>query len=365
MRTGFLLLVAVLTGLAACVPTPLATPVQTVTKPPSTLLPESTLAPNTVTPAARSHTPSGSPPVVPTLSPQALELLQPDRVVKHPPTANNPYSWFSYFPSGAEKHSPITVSSWPHSGGGAVENYVDREAQAEKEINRYIGYAREFQVPLVLVAIPRVARLYVSSLHLGTFTTNEEMFQRPDLKFIDAVWNQYIPMLRKANLAVDDRVAMMGFSNTGTFAYRFAILHPEKVEAMWLGAFTPAPLPTGEYNGRAIDYPLGVRNLESLTGKPFEIPSFKTIPQFIVVGENDTLFQNDILCCNDIFSTEDEKNFIRQNLGDTNPKRLKKFQEILISMGVNSQFKSYPGVGHETPPTMMREGFNFLLATIR
>lgn len=71
----------------------------------------------------------------------------------------------------------MTVFIWPRSGGGPVENYAEREAMAEKEIERYMGYAREFRVPLVLVAIPRVARLYVSSLHLGTFTTNEEMLR--------------------------------------------------------------------------------------------------------------------------------------------------------------------------------------------
>lgn len=258
----------------------------------------------------------------------------------------------------------ITVCIWPNGTSSSSNDYAVHEASTERNLSGLRTYAETYGVPILSVAMPRTRELYINSLHLGTFTTSIEFHRRPDLKFSDAVWNQYLPSLRGAGLDVDERVLLFGFSVPATFSYRFAIMNPEKVRAMWLGAFTPAPLPVAELNGQPLDYPLGIRDLETLAGKPFDLETFKKIPNMIVVGENDTRRENDPLAFNDIF-TEPEKVFVRENLGDTNPKRMKALHQFLVSVGVNSQFKQYPGLAHETTPEMKHEAFRFLLAHTR
>lgn len=303
--------------------------------------------------------------VAPTVSPLAQELLQPGQIVEHAPTGNNPYAFYSYFPrSAATTTGEVIVGVWPHGGGAWSEDYSYHKTQAAHTLSGLVTYAEQHQIPVVVVAIPRVGSLYVQSLHPGTFTTSEEMLRRPDLKLIDAVWNQYIPLMQRAGLTVNERVFILGFSSPAMFAHRFTILHPDKVKAVWLGADAPAPLPATELDGQPLDYPLGVRDLEALTGKPFDFETYKTIPHFVCIGENDVNPNNDTTNGTDIF-TEEQRLFIRYHFGPTNPERIRFFYEYLVSVGVPAQFYLYNGIGHEITDQMMRDAFSFLMGCTR
>ena len=357
----FILLVAC-TAAPAATPAPTNTPTATATpQPTNTPLPTSTTTATTTSTPRPTSTATATVTPTATLSPLVTELLQPGKVVKHPPTASNPYSWYSYFPTSAMRKKNIIIGVWPHGGGASSNNYADHEQKAESTLSGFRSYAEEFQVPLIIVAIPRVNRMTDHALPLETFTTTEELFRRTDLKLIDAVWNQFIPTLRKAEFIIDERVFMFGFSSPGMFTHRFAMLHPERIKAIWLGAEAPAPLPVAEFKGRVLEYPLGISNLEALTGKPFDWNTFRQIPHMIVVGENDTVANNDTTASTDIF-TEGQRQFIRANFGDTNPKRIQFYNDFLISVGIKSQFKLYSGVGHQIPAQMLRDAFSFLVA---
>jgi len=89
--------------------------------------------------------------------------------------------------------------------------------------------------------------------------------------------------------------------------------------------------------------------------------SYKLIPQFICVGENDTNPNNDTTTHTDIFSGA-QAIFIRENFGETNTDRIRYYYEFLVSVGVQAQFKQYPGIGHEITEKMMHEAFKFLLS---
>lgn len=306
-------------------------------------------------------TPTPSPTPTRTVSPLVESTLQPGRVVEHPPTQANPYTFYSYFPRSAVRKVALTVAVWPHGGGMCSEDYSVHRTQSYNTLQWLAPYAEQYQMPVVVVAMPRVDRLYVHSLHPGTFTTGEEMLRRPDLKLIDAVWNQYLPSLRAAGLAPDSQVYFMGFSSTGMFSHRFTMLHPERVRAVWLGADAPAPLPSSELDGHRLDYPLGMANVESLTGRPFDFEAYRAIPHFICVGERDVNPNNDTTTYTDIF-TEEERLFIKSRFGATNPDRITFFYEYLVSVGVPAEFRLYAGLGHEVPPQMLQDAFAFLTA---
>jgi hypothetical protein len=281
-------------------------------------------------------------------------------LVEHPSTDDNPYVFYSYFPRSAAENQEVVVGVWPHGGGFSSEDYSVHKGLAANVVARLASYSEYYQIPIIVVAIPRVESLYVHSLHLGTFTTREKMLNRPDLKLINAVWNQYIPSLREAGFNVDERVLMMGFSSAGMFAHRFTMLHPDKVKAVWLGSHGPAPLPATELDGQTLNYPLGMNNIQKLTGGPFDFKAYSKIPHFICVGENDVNPQNDTTTYTDVF-TEEQGQFIRSHFGSSNPERIRFFYEYLASMGVPAQFLLYEGIGHTITDQILHDAFNFLM----
>lgn len=292
-------------------------------------------------------------------SPLVEELLQPGQVIEHPPTDDNPYAFYTYFPRSATTNKEIWLGVWPHAGGEWSEDYSYHKTQAESQVLRLTAFSEQYRVPIMVVAIPRAKHLNVQSLHPGTFTTTEEMLRRPDLKLMDAVWSQYIPLMETAGLTVNRRVLMLGFSSPGMFAHRFTMLYPDRVQAVWLGGEAPAPLPTAELYGHPLDYPLGIRDLEALTGRPFDLDTYRAIPHFICVGEKDVVPQNDTTTYTDIF-TEEQRLFIRAHFGSTNPERIRFFYEYLISVGVPAEFCLYEGIGHQITFPMLHDAFDFL-----
>jgi pimeloyl-ACP methyl ester carboxylesterase len=280
-------------------------------------------------------------------------------VVEHPRSADSPYTFYTYFPNSARSQNQVTIAVWPHGGGAANDDYGYHEQMARDKISWLSRYAERYRMPVVVVAMPRVNHLYVHALHSGTFTTGEEFLRRPDLKLIDAVWDHYMPMLRGNDVAVDEQVYMMGFSSPGMFAHRFAMLHPTRVKALWLGGHGPAPLPIWELNGYPLNYPLGPGNLQALSGAPFDFEAYRTIPHFVCVGENDTNPNNDTTTYTDIF-TEEERLFIRANFGSTNPERLRFFYETLVSQGIPAEFRLYPNTAHQNTNEMLNDAFAFL-----
>ena len=270
---------------------PTTTPGSTITPGP-TVTNTPTLTPSPTATNTPTLTPSPTRAPLPTLSP-LVEQLKPGHIVMHSATDSNPYVFYTYFPRSAVREKNIIVGVWPHGGAMGNSDYEYHKEQARKTLSWLKSYAEKFKIPLVVVAIPRTNELYVHTIHPGTFSTSNEMLSRPDLKLIDAVWNQYIPSLKEAGFVTNDKVLMMGMSSPGMFTHRFAILHPELLQAIWEGSEAPAPLPASELNGVPLNYPLGVKNLESLTGKPFDLETYKNIPQFISVGENDVNPNND------------------------------------------------------------------------
>ena len=319
---------------------PTLTPIPTITNTP------------TLTPTA-TRTP------LPTISP-LVEQLTPGQVVMHPFTENNPYVFYSYFPRSAVREKNIVVGVWPHGGNMFNNDYEYHKDQAKNTISWLKDYSEKYKIPLVVVAIPRVEQLYVHTIHPGTFSTTNEMLSRPDLKLIDAVWNQYIPSIKEAGFVTNDKVLMMGMSSPGIFTHRFAILHPELIQAAWECAEAAAPLPASEMNGTPLDYPLGIRNLETLTGKAFDLETYLKIPQMICVGENDNKENNDPTN-SEIFPGWHWQ-YIKTNFGKTNPERVKFFYDYLVSIGTPAEFRLYKGIGHEITDEMMNDAFQFLVS---
>lgn len=130
----------------------------------------------------------------PIATPTREALLQPGRLVEHAATDDNPYVFYSYFPRSAAGNQEVGGGVWPCGGiPEHTEDYPVPKMLAAGVIAHLAECSEAYQIPIVVVAIPVPERLHVGELHRDTFATDEEMLQRPDLKLIDAVWNQHIP----------------------------------------------------------------------------------------------------------------------------------------------------------------------------
>lgn len=163
---------------------------------------------------------------------------------------------------------------------------------------------------------------------------------------------------------------MMGYSASGMFVNRFAAIHPEKVLGGIIGfpgssIIIPPPLNKNERNiegypdwYQEYTYPVGVSDLQTLTGKTFNPTLFNRIHFHFFIGDSDH---------DDIFAYDQHyDNTFRAKLklkfNKNNPrKRFQAARKAYIDAGqINSQFNVYPGVGHRFSPRAKQSVVEFI-----
>ena len=128
-------------------------------------------------------------------------------------------------------------------------------------------------------------------------------------------------------------------------------MHPEKVIAAAIGApggWNIAPVTN--WNDTYLPYPVGIGGLAELLGKEIMIEEFKRTPLFFFAGSEDM---------NDLY--EFRYKLVTQVFGKEPPKRWLHTVDIYNSVGANSQFKLYEGVGHIMTDEMMRDAVDFFI----
>ena len=90
-------------------------------------------------------------------------------------------------------------------------------------------------------------------------------------------------------VSLNDKIFLNGYSSSGVFAERFALIQPEIVDSVCIGGASGSiPLPS-----TVLDYPLGIRNYKELTGKDFNIDAYSKIKFNYYVGEYEMLRKAD------------------------------------------------------------------------
>lgn len=191
-----------------------------------------------------------------------------------------------------------------------------------------------------------------------------------------------IASLKKENIKVDSKVIISGYSEGAKFASHFALLHPEIIKAVIAGGTGGAiSMPVDYIDGYEFVYPTGISGL-----KDFDFNSFKDISFFYFMGDydksdsampnfDDYYYEDDngikhllVDECgnktpfidengNQLFKldkngnytakytlfNDNEVNAINKVLGTVTQKRFIKQQEIYSSLGLNAEFRLYPG----------------------
>ncbi len=118
-------------------------------------------------------------------------------------------------------------------------------------------------------------------------------YPRIDLQIINTINDAKSKIEDETNMKVAEKIFLNGYSSSGVFAQRFALIHPEIVSRVLIGGASGSiPLPVEEF-----EYPLGTRDFRKLFGKDFDENEYRKIQFAYYVGEleaNELAYEVDI-----------------------------------------------------------------------
>lgn len=284
------------------------------------------------------------------------------RIWHHKADASIAYDWFSYVPKSLAKDKPAFILI------GSVEavvppndDYGVAVRNAQGVADYYVSIAEREQYAYLLPVIPRpqTHHVYAVAFDWKVFLPDSDPFvQRPDhktLQMIDALSGD----LRLDGYDVQDKVFIEGFSAAGMFAQRFALLHPDRVQAIAAGqAGGSLILPIATYRKTRLTWPVGIYDFSALTGSDFDEAEYRRIPQLVFIGDLDT--KNSTLWgTGELWRTQSQIDILNSFFGSSDPVRLRNQCALMQSLGYEVTFVEYEGVAHAYTSAMRTAVFDF------
>lgn len=251
----------------------------------------------------------------------------------------------------------------PNNTGTTSDNFETHENAAARLLtdSHATRIARELGSPLLVPVFPRPAecwQAYTHSLDEDTLLIASGPLKRIDLQLIEMIRDAQ-NLLRRNGLKVPNKVFLHGYSASGVFVNRFAVLHPDVVRAVAAGGVNAIPiLPLAEWHGMTLPFPVGIADLKQIAAISFDKKAYQEVSQFIYMGYLD---RNDTTFSRDAFS-EAQAKLIRELIGDEMPKRWAVSQSVYRECGVPAQCVTYNGTSHEIKPEMISDIVAFFRA---
>ncbi len=279
---------------------------------------------------------------------------------------NFPYLLF--LPEDMPRDQELTLIVEPNNTGMVTDDFKKHIEKAQRQATRpfYTGnfLANELKNPLLVPIFPRSrkeSRVYTHSLDRDVMLKKKPPLQRIDLQLL-AMKENALDTLRRRGFRVREKFFMTGFSASGTFANRFSLIHPEKLLGVAAGGLNGIlMLPNDTLHEQALIYPIGIADFDSIFNKPFNAEKFKSLPQFLFMGEMD---DNDAAPYSDAYG-EKERRLIYNLPGKTMlPERWDRCKEIYKSHSTNATMKTYENVGHENTARIKNDVLHFFTKLI-
>jgi len=282
--------------------------------------------------------------------------LDPARASMHSarPSAGFHWPYLLYMPH--EVRSPFLLAV-PNNTGFATIDPELLAADGACAAERTADLADHLGVPVLVPLFPRPPvpgeeeNLYLHALTRASLLAQVPEYARVDLQLM-AMLDDATSALANQGRKVSRRVLITGFSASGSFASRFAMLHPDRVLAVAAGSPGGWPIvPVSKDGGSVLPYPVGIGDLKSLTGTTPALSSLRRVAWFFFMGDRDT---NDSVPHRDSFSKADES-LIVERFGSSLVTRWKEAERLYRGNGVEARFKLYPGVAHEVSREMQED----------
>lgn len=274
------------------------------------------------------------------------------------------YDYYCYIPpalkaasNASGRHALLVI---PNNTGQPHDDIAFHETHVTAFLPKAQQLADSVPAIALMPVFPRPAQysdtLYTHALDRDTLETELPTMQRLDRQLLAMVDHAHA-MLQARGIAAQRKILLMGFSASGMFANRFAILHPGHVRAAAIGAPGGWPIaPISVWQNHALRYPIGIADIAALSGQEFDEKTYIQIPHFFFMGDQDG---NDSVTYSDGFDAQN-KELIFALFGDTPVERWEKAEMLYQSISENAEFQLYEGVGHEVTPAMIRDVNQFL-----
>lgn len=264
------------------------------------------------------------------------------------------WPYLLYVPAKVQRQRLLVA---PNNTGFLTSDVKLLELSASCELKGHKQLADRLGTPLLIPLFPRPRTLdtepalYLHALSRTSLETRVAEYRRVDLQLI-AMIDDARALLKAKGSQLAPEVFLMGFSASASFVSHFAVLHPERCAAVV--SFSPGgwPIaPVAKSGTEVLNYPVGVADLEALTGKKLDAAALARVTWLFGLGGND---DNDSVPYRDSFSEADEA-LIARRFGKTPVARWKAAAQLYKGAGLNAQFKLYPGVGHQVSPAMAED----------
>lgn len=281
------------------------------------------------------------------------------------PESGFEYPYYFHIPEQYTGNRPILVE--PTSTGKPSDNFDEHQEIAKLRARGGTGrrIADELEIPYLHPVFPRPVSDPVDWTHsvhqlcARTIRLEDGPLARIDLQLL-----AMIDHARKEVADVDHQppegIILNGFSASGAFANRFCVLHPDRVHSVSAGGLSgimTLPRATGE---RGIEfglaeplvpnYPVGVADVDSLTGNQFDMASFREVPQFYYMGEDD---EKDVLLWPDAWTDPELRASAILTYGtDILQDRFPFCASVYRDENVPAIFRVYPKTGHQPSPAI-------------
>ena len=171
------------------------------------------------------------------------------------------------------------------------ENFQEIIEQGMQTGVRLAKLTSNLPAPIVIPLIPSYKNYpYLQQLSKECFSiSSDDKNYRIDEQVVKIISKAKIIIEEENGLVVKDKIFLNGYSSSGVFAQRFALLHPDIIETACIGGASGSiPIPTDYFA-----YPLGIADYESLTGEKFDLKSYSNIKFRYYVGEFETQNKSD------------------------------------------------------------------------
>ena len=284
------------------------------------------------------------------------------------PTEGFNFPYYLFIPQGIDLNKPVHLLVEPcNTRVSRSRKSLDRKTKALAEASHATVIAKRLRVPLLVPVFPRPGgdqwfvpvstrpggarwETYTHALDRDTLLIKDGDLKRIDLQLINMIAHAQ-RLLRHNNMKVNEKVFMNGFSASGTFANRFAILHPTIVRAVATGGINSIPtFPTERWDDVTMRYPVGIADVKEIADIEFDEEAYKRVSQYIYMG---TLDDNDTVPYRDAYDAVDAE-LVKSLIGaEMMPDRWRVSQSIYKTLEIPAQFVTYENSGHEIKSEMI------------
>ena len=206
------------------------------------------------------------------------------------------------------------------------------------------GSGRDFAADFVAAAEAGRWLLLAPSPDYDPRDANESL-QNADLRVDNELMTLIDRALARPGLRIAARVDIVGFSRGAQSAHRFALRHPERVDALASFSAGTYTMPTSP-----AEYPLGVGGFELWNHlRRFDPVALRRVRVLVGVGTADANPADVVRAWDDVGGT-------------TRLERGTRFAQALTQLGVPTRFQTYAGIGHSFVPAMRDDAIELFAA---